>query len=222
MRRLDYKESKIQIVLNWIYLTVCIHGLWVIGFLLGLGVFSLLPTTVTAFDLVREATDQYRGARLQGITYWWKQFKKNFKKYFVVSFVYHIILFVLAMNYSFLSRQSSMLTYFLFYLTIFLILLAMIVVFWFGFIASKYPHLSTKEIIQNAIAFTISRLVEMIIHFTLLIGLHLIIWNISPGLNVFTAMGIIVIATYFVFMKIHDGIGLHRLFNSLKTNNKTI
>lgn len=219
---MDYKESKIQRWLHWVYLVMCIHGLWVIGFLIGAGVLGLIPTTVTAYELMREAADPYTRERVKIFSLWRKQFKKNFMKYRMSSLLYSVYLFILAMNYTFLGMQTSLLTLILFYVVLFLFLFSLVAFLWFSFIAAEYPHLKQKEMLQNAIAFPLSRMLEMIISFTLLFTLLFIIWEITPGLVVFTGVGIVILMTYWVFMKIHDGFGVHLLFDSLKQNNKTV
>lgn len=219
---MDYRENRIQRLLHWVYLIMCVHGLWAVGLLFGFGVFGLVPTTVTAFDIIREATDEYTGARLKVFPYWQKQFKVNFRKYHRSSLIYSTLLYILTMNYTFLSIQTSLVTLILFYIVLFLFIFSLIAFLWFSFIAAEYPHLKQKEIIQNAIALPMSRVLEMIIYFTLLISALLAIWNVSPGTIVFTGMGIVVAATHWVFIKIRDGLGVHLLFDSLKRNNRTI
>lgn len=219
---MDYRENKIQRIFNWVYLILCVHALWVAGLFLGLGIFGLIPSTITSFEIIREATDEYAAPRLNVFTFWWKQYKKNLQKHRLISLAYHAFMLVLIINYMYLSMQTSLFTLVLFYLTVFLFLFSLVSLFWFTFIASEYPHLSKKEMIQNAIALPMSRLIEMVVFFTLLISGLLVLWNMTPGLIVFTGMGIVILATSWVYRKIHDGFGIHLLFDSLKPSNKTI
>lgn len=209
---MDYKEGKVQIFFTWVYLVLMTHFLWVAGLILGLGFFGLVPTTITSYEMIKEASDERTRSRLKVFRFWWTNIKKNMKSYYQTSGLFSLYGLILLTNHSFLNRQTSFVTYILFYLTIFLFILGAIVLLWFSFIAAEYPKLSKKEILQNAIAFSLSRAVELLIFFTLLISVYLLIWSGTPGLIIFTGFGILPTASYWVFMKLHDGYGIHQLF----------
>ena len=53
------KESKIQLIMQWIYVLMFANALWVLGLVLGLGVFAIVPTTVTVFQIFNEMRTEY-------------------------------------------------------------------------------------------------------------------------------------------------------------------
>lgn len=209
---MDYKENKIRIIFNWIYIVIFTHILWVAGFIVGLGIFGVIPTTITTFEIVKEASDEYTRPRLKIMKFWWKNYKKNFKKYALMSGLFSLFEWILLINYSFLNTQTNFITYIVFYVTIFLFILSLILLLWFSFIAAYYPNMNLKEKAQNTISFPFSHAVEMIILYTILGTLYYLLWTWTPGLVLFTGFGGLVVASSWTFMKIHDGYGIHKLF----------
>ena len=59
------KESKIQLIMQWIYGLMFANALWVLGLVLGLGVFSIVPTTVTVFQIFNEMRTERSRYRLR-------------------------------------------------------------------------------------------------------------------------------------------------------------
>lgn len=214
---MDYKENKVHVFINWIYIIIFTHVLWVVGFILGLGIFGLVPTTITSFEIMNEASDERTRSRLKIFSFWWGSYQKNLKAYYQTSALFNLYGVILFINHSFLNLQTSFLTYILFYLTILLFILGGLVFLWFSFVAANYSNLTKREILQNAIAFPLARPVEMVAFFTVFITVSLMIWSATPGLLVFTGFGLLSFSSHWVFMKLHDGYGIHQLFKGWRS-----
>lgn len=210
---MDYKDNKIQAFFKWIYNIMVIHFLWLAGFWLGLGLFGFLPTTITAFEILNEMTDKYQRERLRVFSFWWTHYKINMKKHVGASAGFSLLSWLLLINYNFLNLQTNFMSYLLFYIMIFLFILSGIVSLWYSYVAARYSEMGLKELMQNAIAFSVSRLIEMIILITLFVGALLLVWTWLPGLVIFIGLGLGLLLCHWSFNKIHDGYGIHLLLS---------
>lgn len=102
----------------------------------------------------------------------------------------------------------TLFSYFLFYITILLIFVVFLIGLWFSYIRSYYKDLTWKETLMNAVAYPVSHLVEMLIVVVLLVAAFLLIWEITPGLIVFTGMGGAFAFVHYVFTRIQNGSNL--------------
>lgn len=208
---MDYKESKLQMGLSWVLGVIMTTLFWVTGVVLGGVVFGIVPATVTAFDLIARMRVDLQRAQMRMFCDWWQAYRVHFKQYWRESFIVSLIVFILAVNYLFLNLQTSYLTYVAFYLTILFFVVGFFVFMWFCFLSARYPEKTLHERVRNAIAYPLAFMLEMIIITVFSIAAILAIWAVTPGLVIFTGVGIWLFMWQWVFGKIHDTNGRYRL-----------
>lgn len=208
---MNVREGKLNKLFNWVYVIMGTNALWVLGFVLGLGVFAIVPSTITIIDIYQQFSHPRKRDRLKMWRFWKEHFFKYLKKYWFTSFLFSLLFFVLFINYGYLNMASGLLSYLLFYITIFLVFIFFFVWLWFCYIRSYFTEVSIKETLVNAIAYTVSHFFEMLILFVLLVAAVLLIWEITPGLVVFTGIGGSFAAIHTVFTLIQNGTNLRTL-----------
>lgn len=206
------KESKIQLIMHWIYILVATNALWLLGLILGIGIFSLIPTTITVFQLFNEMRTERSRYRLRVWRLWKQRFKTNLKTYWKSSLVFIVLFAILFVNYVFLGTATGLLTYGLFYITIFLILLVFFIFLWFSFILAQIEELNMKEVIKNAISYPVVHFIEMIILIVFIIAIILLIWSWLPGIIVFIGISGVLAILHWIFTFIFEGHNLRALF----------
>jgi uncharacterized membrane protein YesL len=203
------RKKGIQKIFDNIYAVLLISIAWFIGLLIGLGIFSLIPTTIVGFKIAQEKDEKMMRSVKVFFQFWWKTFKIIFKKNWKVSISYIGLMVVFIINYLFLKMTTSFIGYLLFYITIFLFLFVQIVFLWVSYIRAKYPELSVKEMIRNALLIPGSRLIEMIIYTVLTVALYMLLIEFIPGLVIFIGTGLGIMLTNWTFSKIIEGHGLN-------------
>ncbi|MGP6140349.1 DUF624 domain-containing protein [Jeotgalibaca sp. A127] len=208
---MEYKESKLQIGLAWVFGIVMATLFWMAGVLLGAGLFGLVPSTVTVFQFIQKMRLDSQRAQLKLIVNWWNHYQMNLKKYWRVSGLFGSTGIVLTANYLFLNTQTNYVTYLAFYLTLLMFVLVFFVFLWFSFLCSYYPEKSIKEIGKNAVAYPLAFALEMLVLMVLSVAVLMLIWAVTPGMVVFTGVGACFVAWHWVFKKLHDTDGRYRL-----------
>lgn len=203
--------EKLQKIFSWIYIAIFCHFLWIAGFVMGLGIFSIIPTSIATFALLNDWKHAVVQSRVKLISNWWDHFKQALKQYWWVSGIYSLIMIVMVTNYLFLQTQSSLISGVLFYVTLVILILFSLIGLWFSYLVAFSKESSMKEIVQNAIAYTVSRLREILIAGVLIIAVIILLSDITPGFLVFTGMGIVMVSFDFVFTKLVEGHGFHTL-----------
>ncbi|MGP6147406.1 DUF624 domain-containing protein [Jeotgalibaca sp. A122] len=208
---MEYKESKLQIGLAWVFGIVMATLFWMAGVLLGAGLFGLVPSTVTVFQFIQKMRLDSQRAQLKLIVNWWNHYQMNLKKYWRVSGLFGSTGIVLTANYLFLNTQTNYVTYLAFYLTLVMLVLVFFVFLWFSFLCSYYPEKSIKEIGKNAVAYPLAFALEMLVLMVLSVAVLMLIWAVTPGMVVFTGVGACFVEWHWVFKKLHDTDGRYRL-----------
>lgn len=178
---------------------------------MGLGVFGLLAATITIFQVFRYMLADLERAQLKLFSFWWEKYQLNLKRYWRSSVVVCLLGLVLTANYTILDLQTSFLTYWLFYLTLFLFAFGFLVFLWFSFLSAYHPEKSQKEILKNAVAYPTAFAVEMIVLLVFSVAAYLIVWPLSPGLVVFAGIGAGFAGWHWFFKQLYDSDGRYRL-----------
>lgn len=208
---MNFREGKLNTLFNWVYVIMATNALWVLGMIIGLGIFSIIPSTITIFDINKEFDHPRKRDRLKIWQFWKEHFFSHLKKYWGISVLFTILFIIMFVNYMYLSIASGILSYFLFYITVFLIFIFFLVGLWFNYIRSYYPDISIKETLMNSIAYTVTHLIEMLIMVVLIVAAFLLIWELTPGLIVFTGIGGALAFIHYVFTLIQKGTNLREL-----------
>lgn len=206
-----YRESRLQVGLAWVFGIVMATLFWVVGVVLGGGLFGLVPSTVTVFQFIQKMRMDSQRAQLKLFATWWNQYITNLKKYGVISGLFSSLGIVLTANYMFLNTQTNYMTYLAFYLTIVMLVLVFFVFLWFSFLSSYYPEKSIKEIGRNAVAYPLAFALEMLVLMVLSVAVFILVWAVTPGLVVFTGVGSCLVGWHWAFKKLHDTDGRYRL-----------
>lgn len=215
MLEMNFREGKLNTLFNWVYMIMATNALWVLGVILGLGFFSILPSTITVIDIYQQFSHPRKRDRLKIWLFWKEHFFSHLKKYWGLSTLFSLLFVVLFINYGFFNITAGLLSYLLFYITIFLIFIFFLIWLWFSYIRSYYAEISIKETLINAVAYTMTHLIEMLIMVVLLIAALLLIWEITPGLIIFTGIGAAFAFIHYVFTLIQNGTNLRELSKNM-------
>lgn len=205
---MNVREGKLNTLFNWVYIMMVTNALWILGVIIGLGFFSIIPSTITIMDIYQQFDHPRKRDRLKPWSFWKEHFFIRLRENWRLSFLFSLLFVILFINYGYFNLSSSLFSYFLFYITILLIFVVFLIGLWFCYIRSYYKDLNWKETLMNAVAYPVSHLVEMLIMVVLLAAAFLLIWEITPGLIVFTGMGGAFAFVHYVFTHIQNGSNL--------------
>lgn len=201
-------QSIWQCLTQMLYIIFVSHIAWILGLILGLGIFSLIATTMTTFQFINEGQGSVEISRMREFSFWWSNFRDNLKRTWKHSLVYSFLFIILITNLYFLSYQGNPLSMIVYYVTFLLIFLLLCIGIWFAYLAAIYPEEENRTILQNAVAYPLSHLIEMIIVMVLVIALLLIGQEISIGLLVVMGIGSSLLLIFKSFTLLVSGMNL--------------
>lgn len=168
--------------LYYILLTSLIFHL---GMVLGLGVFSLVPTLVLAFELVGLIKDNYKLPRTDFISYSWKAFKKYIKSQGLISLAVALIYLVLASNYTFFGGGQGFLSTYIHYISLVLIVLLSIFSLSYAYVLANYKDLSIRQALKNAFFISLAYFLELAVFLILMFIGFALVDSLLAGLVIF-------------------------------------
>lgn len=186
--------------------------IWLMGLVLGLGIFSLIPTTITTFQFINEVKGNVEISRMKELKFWWSNFRDNLKRTWKYSIIYSLLGFILISNLYFLSYQASILSMLVYFITFLLIFILIFIGVWFAYLMALYPEVGDREILQNAVAYPMAHILEMIIILVFTIGLLLVFQEVSLGLLAVMGIGSSFVLIYYGLSWLVSGRSLKQTF----------
>lgn len=181
-----------------IYILICTHFLWLVSVMGGLIIFGMLPANKTMFQVekaLRQAKSTGSSERFPIFQFWWDHIIVNFKSLWLLSWLMSLVQLSLTISWIWLSQTQGIVTFGLFYVSIFLWFIWAIMSITFAYFMATYPDKSTLELFRNALCYPLVFLLEFVIGLTLIVVALSLVWNLVPGVIIFVGIS----ATLFAF-----------------------
>lgn len=207
-------ETVLYKVIQTVALVFIGHLVMVVGIVLGLGLFLTLPALMTVFELYRMVQDRTDFARLKLLPFIWQKMRTYGKKYVLWSALWSLGLIAIPLNMAYFMTQWG---------NIGLAFTLLSILIWgnwlaigtlFAYIKVNYSNYHDKELIKNAVSYSMTRYVEIFIGHVLMLGGLLLIEQLSLGLLMVTFLGIIGYSYVQLYGLLLSGVSINQLWQT--------
>lgn len=159
-----------------------VNILWIIGFVVGLGIFGILPATFAALK-VFAVVDEKGFYRVKTIKLFYQTYCQAFKKMLMPSLIMGGLYAVLFLDYLYFLNQIAVWSYLLIVLHGMMAILLALISLWFVYLSVNHANETKRETFKNAFLVTMAYPVSGVLQLTVfLLGFFLFWFNF----NVFT------------------------------------
>lgn len=208
---MNVMENKWQKVFAYIYLMIFSQLLWIVGFLLGLGVVGWLPASILVFKLWKEVGSVTDVIRFQPFHFFKQNYFDLLKIYAVPSVFLSLIMGILLINIIYFGSYGGGLRLIGIVLSLLILRLLFQVSGLFAYLLTHFDGYSQRDYWQNAFAYSVARLGELIVCDVLMFTLLLLIWQWAPGLLVLVGIGVLFGVFHFFYTCLVEGKDFSRL-----------
>ncbi len=173
-------------VAEWVARLVYVNILWIVFTIMGLGIFGIMPATLSMFGIIKKWFDGKENVEV--FKEYWQIYKTNFIKFNIIGLIMFVIGLVLIIDLRYFNSLSGVqyliIKYFI-YLIVFLYIMDLIYIFP---ITMQY-QLKKRDIIKNALFFGFLSPLETLQMILGLIGVTLL-FRVLPSLLPFLGVSI--------------------------------
>lgn len=187
---MDYKETLWQKIFGRIYLIAISNLLWFLGFVVGLGVVGLFPSSIAVIHLWQYRKDPSRLIRANLWRDYWQVYGQSIRTYWKESGLFSLSLLIILITVYYLSQRGSVGAMLLFYLNTISFILFCLVGEWFIYLSARFETYSRIERLRNALSYTMARMGELIVFKVFFWTAMALLWRLSPGFIVLAGAGI--------------------------------
>ncbi|MBG9979612.1 hypothetical protein HZY91_02230 [Facklamia sp. DSM 111018] len=208
---MNLMESKWQKAFAQIYLMVLSQLLWIVGCVLGLGVFGWLPASILVFKLWEEVKSVTDVIRFRPFHFFKQHYFILLKKYAIPSGLLSLSIGILFINIIYFGSYGGGLRLIGVVMSLLILRLLFQVSGLFAYLLTHFDGYSQRDYWQNAFAYSVARLGEVIVWDVVIFALFLLIWQWVPGLLVLVGMGFLFGAFHFFYTCLVEGKDFSRL-----------
>lgn len=214
VRKLINKNNKIYTIFEIIYYVMAVNIIYFLLLLSGLFIFSFTPANITIFQIIKNIKNEYKKDRLKMLKFAYTSYKRNLRKYFKINLVFISIGGILLADLWYFRQVSTMFGYLLSNLLIIMIFIYIYFFANFSFICANYEEINLKEKIKNSIFLIGGYFFDLIIITSFLVGIYLLLEEISFGFIVFTAIGLTFFIIDYFISRFLEGKSIFKIFKS--------
>ena len=182
---------------------VLLNTLWLIACI---PIITIFPATTALYSVVRKWVTE--GADAGSVKLFYFSFKENFKKSFMIGFLWLIAGLILFVDMFILFQIEFTGKYFVFVMLSFSTILYVFTSVYVFFVMVQY-ELSIKNIIKNALILSVSRLFHTLLFLVIIVAAIILTYYFKMFFIIFGSM--LAFVLYFIFHKLDAAITTKRL-----------
>lgn len=188
LRLKDLASYAFMKVYYWMYISILFLGSTIIG----LGVFSIVPSLMASFIVARSLASEKHKVKVKVFRLYKESFITYFKKYWLASLGATLLIFIISFDILYFSTGVIMAFNLLFIIFIILGFLFVNLIIIASYLRVAYENLELKNLFKNALAMEIVNMVDVLFMTVSSVGFFMILSKISGILLVIILPGIFI------------------------------
>lgn len=165
-------------IFHKIYMIMTLNILFMISSAISLFTFTLYPSLVTGYQLVRKDRMETNKFKIRMLTDYISLFKENIRNYYKEGIMFFVVSLVIFINIYFLSKRNDAISNFMYYISIFASIFVFVSMNLSAYLVAN-EKLTRFENYKNSLLITLAFALDIMLALCLMVGAMLIAEAIS-------------------------------------------